>query len=364
MERRILRFIAILGLLYLLGWLIYESTTVIIYILLSMVVALIGRPLIKVLDKIHIKGKEIPNPVKAALTLLVIFGILGGLLSFFVPMILMEAQLLTKIDLDQVRAALSPGLEWFNQMVDRIDLDSESKVSENNMLKHLFENLELSAFPVFLNSVVGALGNLLIAVFSIAFMSFFFLKDKDLLTKVAMKLVPKSKEQSVESIFKNTRNTLSRYFLGLLIQVLAITTCIFIGLQIVGVENALLIAVFTGIVNLVPYLGPWIGATFGIFILVANNIDASFPDVIEPKILGMLIVFASTQMIDNYIFQPAIFSNSINANPLEIFIVILIAGSLGGVTGMIAAIPVYSFIRIVFKEMNKEFRWLQRIKER
>jgi predicted PurR-regulated permease PerM len=145
---------------------------------------------------------------------------------------------------------------------------------------------------------------------------------------------------------------------------MAITTCIFIGLQIVGVENALLIAVFTGIVNLVPYLGPWIGASFGIFILVANNIDASFVDVIEPKIIGMLIVFATTQLIDNYLFQPAIFSNSINANPLEIFVVILVAGSLGGVTGMIAAIPVYSFIRIVFKEMNKEFRWLQRIKER
>ena len=364
MERRILKFIALLGLLFLLGWLIYESTTIIVYILLSLVVALIGRPLFKLLERIQIRGKHLPNAVKAALTLLIIFGLLGGLLSFFVPMILMEAQLLTKIDLDQVKSALSPGLEWLNQMVNRINPDAGSEVNENSIVKHLFDSLELSAFPEFINSVIGALGNLLIAVFSIAFMSFFFLKDKDVLTNVAMELVPGSKEKSVENIFRNTRNTLSRYFLGLLIQVIAITTCIFIGLQIVGVENALLIAVFTGIVNLIPYLGPWIGASFGIFILVANNIDASFMDVIEPKIIGMLIVFASTQMIDNYIFQPAIFSNSINANPLEIFIVILIAGSLGGVTGMIAAIPVYSFIRIVFKEMNREFGWLRRIKER
>jgi predicted PurR-regulated permease PerM len=69
-------------------------------------------------------------------------------------------------------------------------------------------------------------------------------------------------------------------------------------------------------------------------------------------------------MIDNYVFQPAIFSNSINAHPLEIFIVILVAGSLGGVLGMIAAIPVYSFLRIVFREMNRELRWLERLKQR
>lgn len=364
MERRILKVLAILGSLFLLGWLIYMSSTVIIYILLSLVVALIGRPLFKLLERIRIKERHLPDALKAGLTLLFIFGFLGGLLSFFVPMIIMEAQLLTKIDLEQVKSALSPGLEWVNRLAVQLNLDQDSEVNENDLIKHVFESLELSAFPGFLNSVVGALGNLLIAVFSIAFMSFFFLKDRNVLTSVAMELVPRSKEKGVENIFRNTRNTLSRYFLGLLIQVIAITTCVFIGLQIVGVENALLIAVFTGIVNLIPYLGPWIGASFGIFILVANNIDAGFIDVIQPKIIGLLIVFASTQMIDNYIFQPAIFSNSINANPLEIFIVILIAGSLGGVTGMIAAIPVYSFIRIVFKEMNREFRWLQRIKER
>lgn len=364
MERRILKFLAILGLLFLLGWLIYESSTVIIYILFSLVVALIGRPVFKLFERIQIKGKHLPDAVKAGLTLVVIFGLLGGLLSYFVPMILTEAQLLTNIDLDQIENALEPGLEWFNGIVDKIHLSPDNRVNENDILEHLFDSLEIGALPSFVNSIVGALGNLLIAVFSVAFMSFFFLKDRNMLTDVAMKLIPGSKEESVERIFNSTRRTLSRYFLGLVIQVLAVTICIFIGLRIVGVENALLIAVFTGIVNLVPYLGPWIGASFGIFILVANNIDASFVDVLEPKILGLLAVFATTQLIDNYIFQPTIFSNSINANPLEIFIVILVAGSLGGVTGMIAAIPVYSFLRIVFNEMDSEFGWLNRIKKR
>lgn len=364
MEKRILKFLALLGVLFVLGWLLYESSTIIIYILLAAVVALIGRPLFKTLERIQIRGRHLPNSVKAAITLIVIFGGIGGLLSIFVPMIVVEAQLLTTLDLDQVKEALSPSLNWFNGISEKINLNPDSKVDENRLVQHIYESLDLKAFPAFLNTIVATLGNLLIAVFSIAFMSFFFLKDKDILTDLVMKVVPGSKESRVKNIIRNTRSTLSRYFLGLLIQVIAISTCVFIGLQIVGVENALLIAVFSGIVNLVPYLGPWIGASFGIFILVANNIDANFMDVVEPKIIGVLIVFASTQMIDNYIFQPAIFSNSINAHPLEIFIVILVAGSLGGVGGMIAAIPVYSFIRIVFTEMEREFGWMERIKQR
>lgn len=364
MEKRILRFLLILGGLFLLGWLVYQTTTIIIYVLLSMVVALIGRPLMKLLDKVQIKGRQLPGAVKAGITLLAIFGILGGILSIFVPMIFAEAQLLTNIDLDKVKTALAPGLEWFNRMVDNVNLDPESKVSENEIIQHVFDGLELNALPKVLNSIVGALGNMLIAVFSIAFMSFFFLKDQGMMSGLSLALIPTSKEKRVNNIMRNTRSTLSRYFLGLLIQVVAITICVYIGLAIVGVENALLIAVFTGIVNLVPYLGPWIGASFGIFIVVANNLDASFAEVIQPKVLGLLIVFVSTQMIDNYIFQPTIFSNSINAHPLEIFIVILVAGSLGGVVGMIVAIPVYSFLRIVFQEMNKEFLWLHRIKKR
>ncbi|NEN23096.1 AI-2E family transporter [Cryomorpha ignava] len=192
----------------------------------------------------------------------------------------------------------------------------------------------------------------------------FFLKDKNTIRKLVLAISPMRMEKAVDQIFVNTNKILSRYFLGLLVQIVAITTCVYIGLSIVGVQNALLIATFTGIANLVPYLGPWIGASFGAFILLANNIAYSFSDVVGPKMLGLVLVFTITQLLDNYIFQPAIFSNSIKAHPLEIFLVILIACSLGGILGMVAALPVYSFLRIVFTEMNREFSWLDSIKSR
>jgi len=364
MIKSFLRIVLVAGLLFLLGWLIYQSTTVISYIMIATVVGLIGRPLFNLMDRVTIRGKHLSDGIKAALTLLVIFGGIGGLLSAFLPLILSEAQLLTKIDLNQIKESLSPGLDWFNRMIDRFSPGNQQYYSESEVIQYLFDSLDLKALPQMLNSVVGAMGGLLIAIFSVAFISFFLLKDKNLLTDVLLKLTPHSKEMSIRRILINTRRTLSRYFVGLLLQVIAITICIFIGLSIVGVKNALLIAVFTGIVNLVPYLGPWIGASFGIFILVANNLDAGFAEVIQPKMIGLIVVFGVTQLIDNYVFQPAIFSNSINAHPLEIFIVILVAGSLGGVVGMIVAIPVYSFLRIVFSEMNRELKWLERIKKR
>jgi predicted PurR-regulated permease PerM len=362
MASKVFRIVLTLGVLFLLGWLIYKSTSIIIYILLSMIVALIGRPLFNRLERLEFKGKKIPNTLNAAITLLAIFGIVGGLLGIFLPMIFTEAQLLTRLDLEQIKEAMGPGLDWFNRMVSRINPQGSQNYSEAEIIEHLFDSLDIGVLPEVLNSLIGALGNLLIALFSIAFISFFLLKDKNLLTANVLKLTPHTREERVQRIIQSTRKTLSRYFLGLLIQVLAITLCIFIGLSILGVKNALLIAVFTGIVNLVPYLGPWIGASFGLFIVVANNIEMSFIEVIQPKILGLIVVFGITQLIDNYVFQPLIFSNSINAHPLEIFIVILIAGSLGGVAGMIAAIPVYSFLRILFTEMNKEFLWLERLK--
>ncbi len=364
MVRQFLRILLILAGLACLGWLVYNTTTILAYLLISMVVALIGRPLFNLFERIQIRGKHLPDSIKAAGTLLVIFGILSTLLSTFLPMIFTEAQLLTKIDLDQINQALGPALDSLNGLVSNIYPDNSHEFSEEQLIQYLFESLDLTALPDILNSVVGALGNLLIALFSIAFISFFLLKDKNLITDVALNLIPKSKEKGAKRILLNSRRTLSRYFLGLLLQVIAITICIFIGLSIVGVQNALLIAVFTGIVNLVPYLGPWIGASFGLFILAANNLDASFTEVIQPKMIGLICVFAATQLLDNYLFQPTIFSKSINAHPLEIFFVILIAGSIGGVGGMIVAIPVYSLMRIVFVEMNREFRWLERIKEK
>ncbi len=361
MIAKTLKLLLILGLLFVVGWLIYQSSAILVYLSIAGVVALIGSPIVTALDALTIRGRHLPNGLKAAVTLLVIFSVLGLLAWLFVPMIFEEAAVLTRFDPGQVENTLEPVIDWVNRSLSKINPD-HTQFNASELIRSIFNRLDISLLPSLLNAVAGAFGNFLIGLFSVAFISFFFLSDRQMVPRVVMALTPKSQEPQARNIMRNTQKTLSRYFVGLLIQVIAVAIVVFIGLSIVGVENAILIAIFAGIINLVPYLGPWIGASFGAFILVTNNIDASFVELIRPKLFGMIIVFASAQLIDNYVFQPKIFSTSIHAHPLEIFLVILVAGTLGGVVGMIAAIPVYSFLRIVFFEMDREFGWLHKLK--
>lgn len=363
MMSKFLKLLLILCLLFVAGWLVYQSSAILVYLLIAGVVALIGSPIVTGLDALTIRGRHLPNGLKAALTLLVIFSVLGMLTWLFVPMIFAEAAVLTRFDPVQVENTLAPVLDWMNRNLTRLNPD-HSELDASALIGSIFTRLDISLLPSILNTIAGAFGNFLIGLFSVAFISFFFLSDREMIPRLVMTLTPKSQEPQATNIMRNTQKTLSRYFVGLLIQVVAVATIVFIGLSIVGVQNALLIAIFAGIVNLVPYLGPWIGATFGAFILISNNIDASFLEVIRPKLFWLIVVFGSSQLIDNYVFQPKIFSTSINAHPLEIFLVILVAGTLGGVGGMIAAIPVYSFLRIVFLEMDKEFGWLEKLKSK
>ncbi len=360
--RRLLNLLGLLGLVALLLWVLWESSTIFLYFIVSSVVALIGRPLFNLMEKAQVRGRRLPRALAAMFTLVALMSIFAGTIAIFVPMLMREAQVLYNINYSEVKESLLPAIRKANEQLVNFGIREADSEVEGTILQYIYEGIDFRSIPTVLNNIFGIFGNIAIAIFSVAFMTFFLLRDQHLVPNLIIGITPRSREGSAKRIIDNTRRTLSRYFLGLVIQVTAITLCIWIGLSIIGVKNALLIAFFTGLANLIPYVGPWIGATFGIFIMVSNSLGLGFHEVILPKFYGMLVVFASTQLLDNYVFQPVIFSNSINAHPLEIFIVILVAGTLGGILGMVAAIPVYAFIRIVAIELNKEFGILERIK--
>lgn len=364
MVQNVLRILLIVAVIALGFWFLIEIQTIIIYVVVSWVVALIGRPLFKLLDQVSVRGRHLPAAVKSALTLIFILAVLVLTIGIFMPLIFDEARRLSSIDVASVKNSLQPAVASIKSVGEKYGIEPLRQINESQISNYVFDSVNFSAIPTLLNSALSIFGNLLVATFSVAFISFFFLKDKAMVTDVIMLITPKSKEASAKRIILNTRQTLSRYFLGLLLQITAITICVYIGLSFLGIQNALLIAFFSGLANLIPYLGPWIGAFFAMFIVVSNNISASFTDVVQPKLMGLVVVYAITQMLDNYIFQPTIFSNSIHAHPLEIFLVILIAGTLGGVMGMVIAIPLYAFARIVFIEMNREFGFIERLKAR
>jgi len=128
-------------------------------------------------------------------------------------------------------------------------------------------------------------------------------------------------------------------------------------------SQGVVIGLIAGVLNVVPYIGPLVGTFVGIFITVTTNIDTMTMAHIVHLIIYISIVFGVVHLIDNIVFQPLIYSNSVNAHPLEIFIVILIAGSIAGILGMLLAIPTYTVLRVFAKEFFNNFRVVQKLTE-
>jgi len=215
-------------------------------------------------------------------------------------------------------------------------------------------------------SIATVIGNLFLMFFSVSFILFFFLKEEGLFGKWIIVLAPVKYEERVEKLMYSISVLLKRYMIGLLLQMLGIMILSTFGFTVIGLgfSHAVVVGVFAGLINVIPYIGPWIGALFGLVVALANNLHASFMDVTFPLMAMIVVVVMVVQFIDNMIFQTVIYSNSIQAHPLEIFFVTMIAGSLAGIPGMILGIPAYSVIRVIASEFLSEFKVIKSLTKR
>ncbi|MFT4534256.1 MAG: putative PurR-regulated permease PerM [Saprospiraceae bacterium] len=231
---------------------------------------------------------------------------------------------------------------------------------------NLYEFLNPSIIPQLFKSVVGTLGNFLIGLMSVLFISFFFLKEQGLFNTILSGVVPDKHEKKVFQAVTESSTMLIRYFIGVLAQVTVITLFVTIALSILGVKNALLIGFFAALMNIIPYVGPIIGAAFATIITISSNLEMPFypvegtdQQVLLYLLIKVFIVFGIMQFLDNFILQPNIFSKSVKAHPLEIFIVVLAGANIGGVVGMVLAIPAYTVVRVIAKVFLSEFKVVQ-----
>lgn len=214
-----------------------------------------------------------------------------------------------------------------------------------------------------LGGMVGFLGNFLIAIFSILFISFFFLREQGLFSGMITNIVPDQYVVETEHAVEESSRLLVRYFIGIATQIIVITSLVSLLLSLFGIKNALLIAFFAALMNVIPYIGPILGATFAFIITFTSNLDLSFYNELLPVLGKVVIVFVIMQLVDNFLIQPFIFGRSVKAHPLEIFLIVLIGAQLGGIIGMVLAIPVYTVLRVVGKVFLSEFKIIQKLTE-
>ncbi|MBK5210212.1 MAG: AI-2E family transporter [Flavobacteriaceae bacterium] len=335
----ILKAIAIIAGVLLLLYFLYEIQSVIAYIAISIVIALIGSPIIRFLKR----RLKFPNALAVITTMVFFLGILTGIISMFIPLIIKQGQNLSLLNIEQLQTNIEQLLIQINDyfLLYNIDILNELKNAD------LFKNLK--AIPDLLNAIIGTIGNLSIGLFSVIFIAFFLMKDSHIMENSLYVLVNDKSEQKLRNALASINNLLSRYFIGLVLQILILFVIYLIVLVIFGIENAIVIAFLCALLNLIPYIGPLFGGILLLFLTMSNNLGQDFQTEILPTTIYVMIGYLIAQFIDNNVSVPIIFSKSVKSHPLEIFLVIIIGGILFGITGMIVAVPTYTAIKVILK---------------
>lgn len=337
----------------LLLFLLYQISTVIVYLIVALVLALITNPLVEFLKK-KLKFK---NTLAVSITMIVILLVIIGFIMMFVPLIADQGKNLSLLNTNSIQTNVL-------ELVKKIQIYlTNHNIDAGNLLKesHITEKLNFNFLPNFLNSVLNTISNFGMGMASVLFILFFFLKDKIYFIIGIKKVLPDNHEEKILNSIDKIREMLSRYFIGLLIQLFIVFILYIIVLLIFGVENAFVIAFLCAILNIIPYVGPLIGSVLAAILTMIGNLGGDFQTEILPTTLYVLLGFTIVQVIDNNVSQPIIFSKSVNSHPLEIFLVTLISGFLFGITGMIIAIPFYTMIKVIAKEFIPENKIVQQI---
>lgn len=351
------------GILLLLGCAWYFRN-IVVYILVSGVLSIMGRPLVDLMCRIRIKKWSFPRSLSALITLLIIWGLIIMFFVTFVPLLTTQLNYFSTIDSEKIVQLVADPINKVENVFRAFNKDITSELSiQEYIVKKVSGVLSISMIQNFLGSIVGIMGNILVAIFSITFITFFFLKDQRLFFESILMWVPDNYTDNVTRALHSIKNLLTRYFIGILIQSTCIMILITLGMTIVGIDfqQALVMGLILGILNVIPYVGPWLGLFIAIIMGVASHMNQDFTTVVVPLVYYMILVEAITHFIDNVVFQPVIFSNSVKAHPLEIFVVVLAAGFAAGIPGMILGIPAYTVLRVFAREFFNNFKAVQRI---
>ncbi len=363
---RLARYIIILGTLAIAALLGYFFGSVLAYILLAFVVSLIGQPVFLLLRKIKIKGKSAPDALLAAITLVFIFAILILVVVQVIPVvtnIVREASSLKAQEnfdsqniINLVNSWIIRVIPWVGEDFDGVQL----------IIQKISEVLDLSNISGILGSVASAVAGLAVGLFSVIFISFFFIKDETLFGRIIGALVPDTIEDKVKKTILDIERLLSRYFVGLIVEIFGVVLLNCLGLWLIAridFNYALGIAFIAGLLNIIPYVGPLIGELIGVILCVILKYGAGIGLGVNIWFFALIVlgIMLTTQLVDNFIYQPLIYSTSIKASPLEIFVVLLIAGHIGGVVGMLIAIPTYTVVRVIASRFFYDYKLVRRL---
>lgn len=338
------------------GLLIWYYSSIVIYVLIAAVLSIIGKPLVHLLQK-----ARIPHLGAVILTIVLILGVFLSFFMIFIPLFIKEAQMISNLDYQRIALEFREPLKEFEQMLIHYNvLDSDETIA-HYLSSRLKSVVSIATFSGIIKGILNATGEFIIGVFAVVFITFFFLKQENMFRNIILSLTNKKYHPQTINVMHKSRFLLQRYFTGLLSDIILMITLMSIAMTLFGIHNSLLIGFFAGLVIVIPYIGPIIGVSVAVVIGVSSALAIDIDTAVLPLVFKILAIYLSINVLDGVVFQPLIYGKFVKASPLEIFLVILIAGSTGGMIAMIVAVPVYTFVRIVAKEFLSQFRPVEQL---
>lgn len=333
---------------------------IVIYLGVSVVLFLIGYPITYRLKKIKIGARRFPGSLASLITIFLILGFLFGLFFLLVPPLASEINFLYEQNFYEV---LHNILEQFPSVKALLLKFGNEEDLKQNITAQLNRFITANNISLILNNIFAYLGTILGGMLCVLFITFFLLKDEDLVKESLLVITPSGKEDTVREILKTSKRMLSKYFAALFLDMFIVGGVVMITLYVLGIRNALIIAFCAALLNIIPYIGSVITMIIAIILGVSSCLSTGAYELIGPTIYKIFFALLSINLIDGFIIQPYIFSSSVKAHPLEIFIVTLMAATLGGIFGMVIALPAYTLIRIVAKEFLTHLKFFKKITE-
>jgi predicted PurR-regulated permease PerM len=345
-------------------YLIYYFSTIVTFILASWVLSMLGLPIMNFfLNRFNLKKFKWGSSISAVLTIIIFITLIVLLGVMFIPIIIEQGSHLVNLDYDKIGSSLQEPIAYINAKLQSFGLMS-SEQSVLDQLKIIFTKwFRPERLSTLFSSILQIGSNLILAVGSIIFITFFFLQNSGLFQDYLIAMVPQRHETKIKHILIDSSLLLRRYFGGIVFQTALFCLICYIALNLMGVRNALLIGFFGGIMNVIPYVGPIIAMGFAVFITITSYVGMDFTHQILPLSIKAVLSIFIAQFIDNWIVQPVLFSKTVKAHPLEIFIVILAAARIGGITGMVLAIPAYTVLRVIARAFLSEYKIVRKITE-
>ncbi|MFO0355525.1 MAG: AI-2E family transporter [Sphingobacteriaceae bacterium] len=333
---------------------------IVIYVIISSILFLIGSPITQQIERIKIGSKKIPDAIAALITLVFIVSVIMLLFKMIVPPLIKQVDLLTELNFYDVVHNILIQFPAVNDSLKSFGNENDLKMAISAQLSGF---LNFSNFSLILDNLVSYTGTIIGGTLCVLFITFFFLKDEQILKDSIMTITPSNSENAISEVLKTSKKMLSKYFAGLFIDMLIVGTLSGFLMFILGIDNALIIGFTAGLLNGVPYIGSMITMLVAVFLgtsgCIAHEEYAIIGSVITKIFFGLL----SINLIDGFVIQPFIFSSSVKAHPLEIFIVTLMGAIAGGIGGMIVALPAYTILRIIAKQFLTQFKFFKKITE-